>query len=83
MYLVDEVPAVVPEAYDPWRHNYVKKQQRLIAEGQLHFEPGRVYEVQVRHEDWCAMLVQNQYCDCDPIITLVDHDATSKENDRA
>jgi hypothetical protein len=52
--------------YNPTRHNYVRKQLRLIAEGKLDVRPGELHHVEVRHDDWCALLVQGGYCDCNP-----------------
>jgi hypothetical protein len=51
--------------------NYVSKLERLIASGELKVTPGVTYENQIRHDDWCAMLVQGGVCDCDPEFTLV------------
>lgn len=59
-----------PAGYDPMRHNYVREQLRLIAAGKLRFEPGALNDVEVRHDDWCALLVRGGYCDCDPDIVV-------------
>jgi hypothetical protein len=59
-----------PPGYDPTRHNYFKKQLRLVAEGKLTLRPGEVAHVDVLHDDWCALLVQGGYCDCDPDFRL-------------
>jgi len=36
---------------EPLRHNYLKKQLRLIAEGNIRHEPGTVQQVDVMHDE--------------------------------
>jgi hypothetical protein len=57
---------------EPLRHNHARKLQRLAAEGKLAARPGVVRHVEVRHDDWCALLVlvQGGFCDCEPHIVL-------------
>jgi hypothetical protein len=54
-------------AYDP-RHNYIKKLNRLIAEGKL--APGDVArnKLTIEHDEWCP-IDDDGICDCDPEIT--------------
>jgi hypothetical protein len=59
-----------PPGYDPMRHNHIKKQLRLVAEGKLRVRPGQALHVEVAHDDWCALLVRGDYCDCDPDIRV-------------
>jgi hypothetical protein len=59
-----------PPGYDPTRHNYVRKQLALIAAGKLRFRPGECRDLEIRHDDWCVLLVQGGYCDCDPDIRV-------------
>jgi hypothetical protein len=57
-----------PDGYDPSRHNYIKKQMRLISEGKLVARPGQALHIHIAHDDWCALLTRGGYCDCDPDI---------------
>jgi hypothetical protein len=54
-------------AFDPARHNYLKKLLRLFNEGKL--QAGQVSDAQIAHDPWCA-LNSGDYCNCDPDITL-------------
>jgi hypothetical protein len=58
-----------PPGYDPARHNYVRKQLRMVAEGKLPVRPGRLQHVEVRHDDNCPIF-GGGYCACDPDIRL-------------
>lgn len=49
-------------------HNYLKKIAELYRQGR--FPSGMVGEAEVRHDDWCALLVQGGRCDCDPDIIV-------------
>jgi hypothetical protein len=33
-------------------------------------KPGTVQVIEVRHDDWCALLVQGGRCDCNPEVRL-------------
>lgn len=44
--------------------NYVAKVMALQAD----LEPGEEVYVTVTHDDWCAMLVSGQPCNCDPTV---------------
>lgn len=50
--------------------NYVAK----IAALQASLKPGEVAHVTVQHDDWCALLVSSQPCDCDPDVKMVRDD---------
>jgi hypothetical protein len=52
---------------DPTRHNYYKKLMRLRAAGEI--PSGPLTEVDVAHDDWCAVY-GGGYCNCDPDITV-------------
>jgi hypothetical protein len=49
-------------------HNYIRKIAELHRRGAI--PEGRAGEAEVRHDDWCAMLVQGGRCDCDPDIIV-------------
>lgn len=34
-------------------------------------KPGTVNHVQIRHDDWCALLASKGPCNCDPDIEIV------------
>jgi hypothetical protein len=53
--------------YDPRLHNYWEKLLRFVEQWPL--PPGRITEVDVCHDDWCA-IYQGGYCNCDPEIKL-------------
>lgn len=48
-------------------HNYLPK----VMEHGLRFanEPGAFYDTDVRHDDWCDLLNNRGFCNCDPIVT--------------
>jgi hypothetical protein len=50
----------------PIEHNYVKKLEDLRARGEF---PTGVYDVEVAHDDWCAIHAGG-YCNCDPDIRI-------------
>lgn len=51
-------------------HNHVKKLTALAAAGKLTAAPGTVLDVEVLHDDGCALLAYNGFCDCDPDIRV-------------
>jgi hypothetical protein len=59
-----------PAGYDPLKHACIRKQLWLIAEGKLNLDPGAMQHIEVRHDDWCALLVRGGYCSCDPDIRV-------------
>jgi hypothetical protein len=36
--------------------------------GKLEVKPGRLYRMEIHHDDWCALLKGEGECDCDPDI---------------
>jgi hypothetical protein len=58
-----------PAGYDPTKHNYVKKQMAMLAEGLLQVRPGEAQNVEVAHDDDCAIF-RGGYCGCDPDIRV-------------
>ena len=48
------------------RHNYVKKINRMIANGQIPFKVG-LGHLYIAHDDWCAVY-KDGLCNCDPDI---------------
>ena len=52
----------LPDGYDALRHNHIRLQMALFAAGK--FAPGVAYDIQVLHDDWCGLMVQGGYCDC-------------------
>jgi hypothetical protein len=48
------------------------------AEGKI--LPGKVYEVPVRHDDWCALLAGRGPCDCDPVVGEPERVPAAEEN---
>jgi hypothetical protein len=52
---------------DPMKHNYWKKLMALHAQGKLPL--GRLSDVDVLHDDWCAIYVGG-YCNCRPEIRI-------------
>ena len=53
--------------YDPRKHNYFKKVLELLEKVEV--VPGRIAEVDVYHDDGCA-LYRGEYCDCEPEVRL-------------
>lgn len=47
--------------------NYKKKVQQAIQAGA--FKRGEIYDIDVRHDDWCGVWV-GKPCNCDPDITI-------------
>jgi hypothetical protein len=56
--------------------NYLKKIQKLKAEGKFPSEPGKLYDAKVAHDYWCRIYSAGE-CNCDPEITVVQ---ITKEN---
>ena len=44
-------------------HNYKKK---LLT---MNFERGKMYDVEIVHDDWCGVF-KDKECDCDPDIIV-------------
>ncbi len=47
--------------------NYVAKLAAFITANGL--QPHQVIEVNIAHDDWCALLTRGAPCDCDPTIS--------------
>ena len=33
-------------------------------------KPGSVYNVEVKHDEWCELLLYARECNCDPAVTI-------------
>lgn len=54
----------------PWQpglHNYQVKFTQMLSDGELVFAPGAANEIDVFHDDWCAIYTGG-LCNCDPEI---------------
>jgi hypothetical protein len=55
--------------------------QRILAaadSGPIKPKPGRQYETDIRHDDWCPMLNGQTVCACDPDIFARYRDGNGK-----
>jgi len=52
----------------PNPHNYVKKIQRMLAEGTL--QPDQLATLDVMHDPKCDLVQRANRCNCDPKITV-------------
>jgi hypothetical protein len=54
---------------EPEKHNYMRKLMKMIEKGELPHTARTANDVDVYHDDWCAVL-GGGYCDCDPDIRV-------------
>lgn len=47
---------------------YVKKLTALTAG----IRPGATYDLQINHDDWCDLLNERGYCNCDPDVRIAE-----------
>jgi len=50
--------------------NYLKKILDLQAKG--HFIKPGYSNIQIRHDDWCALLKHKGVCNCDPDVEVIE-----------
>jgi hypothetical protein len=48
--------------------NYLRKLHENEKEITGQMEPGKVYRLEVQHDEWCRLLNGRGDCNCDPII---------------
>ena len=54
---------------EPHQHNYRLKIDRLTAAGKLSAEKGKLHDLGIAHDEWCASF-KGGFCNCDPEIYL-------------
>lgn len=52
--------------------NCDRKLKRLVEEGKVPLWPMTLTLITTCHDDWCALLVRGEPCDCDPYFLLPD-----------
>ena len=53
-----------------FEHNHQRKILELINAGQISTAPGAVSQLDILHDDWCALLAGAGPCDCDPEVKV-------------
>jgi len=51
--------------------NHLKKLLAMEKAGELPTGAGEIHNVIIRHDDWCALLVSGDECNCDPEIQKI------------
>jgi hypothetical protein len=63
----------------PTTPHYLEPMVELIRQSRDRLKAGRVYEMQVAHDDWC-LIFKGQVCNCNPTTTLIDRNPDPERN---